>query len=125
MSSWTGFLKIVAEVAGDAVAQRVALRAGGTELKLSARADSRLSKLVGPEAARKIVEILGAEKVTIPMANLRGQRGRQVAAAQMLAKGAHITETALTVDVHERTVRRVREKMEKDAVSGMPLFDRD
>lgn len=125
MTRWTGFLKIVAEAADDATAQRVALRCGGTELKLSARPNSRLSQLVGPSAARKIVELLGAEKVTIPMANLRGQRGRQVAAAEMLANGKHLNETALAVDVHERTVRRVREKMKKAAAEGLPLFDRD
>jgi hypothetical protein len=125
MTRWSGFLKIVAEAAGDDAAQRVALRAGGTELKLSARPDSRLAKLVGPEAARKIVAILGAEKVSIPMANLRGQRGRQAAAAEMLTKGASHSQVALAVDVHMRTVRRVREKMRDAEDKGLPLFDRD
>lgn len=125
MTKWSGFLAVVAKAADDAAATRVALRCGGTELKLSARPNSRLAQLVGPEAAKEIVAILGAEKVTIPMANLRGQRGRQAAAAEMLAKGAHLNETALAVDVHERTVRRVREKMKLAAKTGLPLFDRD
>ncbi|MFD3263349.1 helix-turn-helix domain-containing protein [Phenylobacterium ferrooxidans] len=125
MTRWTGFLAIVAEHGGDEAATQVALRAGGTELKLSARPNSRLAQMVGAEAARRIVDALGTEKVTIPMATLRGQRGRQRAAAEMMAKGASHSQIALAVDVHERTVRRVREKVRKSAAEGLPLFDRD
>lgn len=121
MTRFTGFLALVEEKGGADAATRLALRAGGTEMKLSARPTSPLAKIVGAEIARAVFEELGPVKVTIPMAHLRGQRGRQAAAAQMLAEGHSHNQVAQTVDVHERTVRRVREAMKK---SSLPLFDR-
>lgn len=120
MTVWPGILGKIAEVAGDEAAQKLALRLGGTEMKISGRKDGKLARLVGNEAARKIAEALGPEKFTIPMAHVRGQKGRRLAAAKMLAEGATAAATALACDVHERTAFRVREAVAK---GDLPLLD--
>lgn len=121
MTRWPGILATVAEVAGEAAAQALALKLGGCELKISGRKGGKLARVVGDAAARKIAEALGAEKVTIPMAHLRGQRGRREAAAQLLRAGRTVTEVAQACDVHERTVWRVKNPSEKT----LPLFEDD
>lgn len=120
-----GLLGQIAEVAGESAATRIALHAGGTRMTFSARPGSVLVRIVGLEAARKIAEEFGREEFTIPMAHLRGQKGRQAAAAKMLADGANASEVARAVDVHERTARRVRERMAQASRAGLPLFPED
>lgn len=128
MSRFTGILSIVARVAGDEAANRLAISAGGTEMKLSARAGSRLVELVGQDAATALVDELGATKVVIPMGHLRGAHGRRVAAAQLLAQGVPQAKAALAVDVHQRTIERLAEKIretEAGRKANPDLFDRD
>lgn len=120
MSRLPGLLGQIEDIAGLSAAQRLALAAGGTEMKFSDRPKSALAKIVGADAARLIVAELGREKYTIPMAHLRGQKGRRAQAARMLAAGATANATAKACDVHERTARRVREKQK--AAKGLPLF---
>lgn len=104
----TGKLGEIADAAGVAAALKLASAIGGREIKLSARPNGRLAKIVGAEAARAIVEVLGAEKIVVPMGHLRGQRARRAAAARLLAEGASVSAVAGAVDVHERTVYRVK-----------------
>lgn len=115
-----GILAEIARVAGESAATRLALAAGGTEMKFSASPRAALARLVGAEAAKAIVAELGREKYTIPMAHLRGQKGRQAQAARMLAGGASNNDVARACDIHERTARRVRKKVKK--TGGLPLF---
>lgn len=103
----------IAEAAGVAAALQLVRELGGREIKLSAKSDGKLARIVGAEAARKIVAALGNEKITVPMAHLRGQRGRREAAARMLDEGASISQVAGAVDVHERTVFRVKAETKK------------
>lgn len=118
--SLPGLLGEIERIAGTSAATRIALHAGGTEMKFSANPKGALARIVGPDAARAIAAELGSEKYTIPMAGLRGQKGRQVRAAQMLAAGASCNAVAKSCDIHERTARRVREKVK--AVRDLPLF---
>jgi hypothetical protein len=120
MTRFTGLLGAIEEAAGVEAASKLALQLGGTELKISARANGKLARIVGPDAARAIAAALGSERRTIPMAHLRGEKGRRAAAAQMLAGGASERETALAVDVHTRTVRRIRAAVKSGT---LPLFD--
>lgn len=121
MTRFAGLLGMIEEAAGVEAATKLALQLGGTELKISGRANGKLAKVVGPEAAAKIAEALGSEKRTIPMAHLRGEKGRRAAAAQMLAGGASEREAALACDIHTRTVRRVRKAVRE---GDLPLFNR-
>lgn len=121
MTTFPGVLGVIERVAGKDAATKLALRAGGTVMTFSPRPSGALAKIVGPEAAKAIVAELGAEKYTIPMAHLRGQKGRRAVAARLLAQGASSAQTSLACDIHERTARRIRKKSQEKA----PLFDRD
>lgn len=112
-NGFTGRLAEIAEAAGVAAALQLVRELGGREIKLSAKPDGKLARIVGAEAARQIVAALGNEKITVPMANLRGQGGRRAAAARMLDEGASISQVAGAVDVHERTVFRVKAETRK------------
>ncbi|MDZ4370211.1 MAG: helix-turn-helix domain-containing protein [Phenylobacterium sp.] len=125
MSHLPGILALIAEIAGEQAATRLALAAGGTEMKFSARPNAALARIVGAAAAAKIVEGLGSEKYIIPMAHLRGQKGRRAQAAAMLREGKSHNEVAKACDMHERTARRVTEKLKREAGEPLPLFPDD
>ena len=111
MGKLPGLLGVIEAIAGGAAATRLALKAGGTEMKFSSHPKSALARIVGAEAAKAIVAELGAVKYTIPMAHLRGQNGRRAEIARRLAADQSAAEVALACDVHERTVRRVRKRL--------------
>lgn len=116
----TGKLAEIAEAAGVSAALKLARELGGQELKLSARPNGKLARIVGQEAACAIVEAFGrGEKLTVPMAHLRGARARREAVAQMLAGGASVSQAAAAADVHERTARRAKNRPPKP----LPLFE--
>lgn len=116
----TGKLAEIAEAAGVAAALKLARELGGRELKLSAVPGGKLARIVGQEAAEAIVEAFGrGEKITVPMAHLRGARGRREAVARMLANGVSTARAAEAADVHERTARRARNR----PAPTLPLFD--
>ena len=118
--SLPGLLGEIEKIAGTSVATRLALHAGGTEMKFSPKPRGALARIVGVEAARQIAAALGSEKYTIPMAHLRGARGRRARAAEMLADGRGAGAVAKSVDVHERTIWRLKEKIRKKG--KLPLF---
>lgn len=108
MSRLPGILGQIEDVVGTAAALKLARERGGTEMKFSGRRGGALARIVGDLNAAKITDLLGAEKYCIPMATARGERGRREAAAQLIAKGATTREAALAVDVHQRTIERLR-----------------
>ncbi|MCX7586561.1 hypothetical protein [Phenylobacterium sp. 58.2.17] len=117
-----GILGEIAAIAGDRAATRLAMRHGGQEMKLSAHPESALAQVVGAEAAAAIVAAFGPVKVTIPMAHLRGTRGRRAAIAKLLSDPTvSAAKAARICDVHERTARRVREQM--GSHNAAPLLD--
>lgn len=113
------FARLV-DAGGLPAACKLVAALGGAEIKLSARPGSKLARIVGDEAARAIVDALGAEKITIPMAHIKGQAGRREMAARLLAEGRSVAEVAARTDVHERTAWRVRAKLKDDR--QLPLF---
>lgn len=108
MSALPGILADVEEAAGQAAALQLAREFGGTQISLSAAKSSALVRVVGLDAARKIVQKLGRGRVMVPMANLRGQRARRAAATRMFAGGASARDVALACDIHERTAWRAK-----------------
>lgn len=116
----TGKLAEIAEVAGVAAALKLARELGGRELKLSAVKGGKLARIVGQDAATAIVEAFGrGEKMTVPMAHLRGAGARRAAVAKMMAEGASTATAAEVADVHERTARRAKSR----PLPSLPLFD--
>ncbi|MFN3858402.1 MAG: helix-turn-helix domain-containing protein [Caulobacter sp.] len=116
--SLPGLLGRIAEIAGEAAALNLARELGGQELKISGRPGGKLARIVGDEAAAAIADAFGPEKITVPMAHLRGQKGRRAAAARMMAAGATVTQAARACDIHERTAWRAR----ADEPQPLPLF---
>jgi hypothetical protein len=119
LSRLPGVLGKIAEVAGEAAALQLARELGGHELKISGRAGGKLASIVGDEAAAKIAEALGPEKITVPMAGLRGAAARRQAAARLMAQGVPASKVAQACDVHERTAWRAKAK----APAKLPLFE--
>ena len=119
--SLPGVLGDIEAVAGTAAALQLAREHGGMQIRLSPRSGSALVRCVGPEAAAAIVERLGRGHLMVPMANVRGQRGRRAAAAELQAKGASAREAALACDIHTRTAWRAR----ASSKGKTPLFDRE
>lgn len=103
-----GILGEIEDVAGTEAALQLARERGGTEMKFSGRPGGALAQIVGDAAAVKITELLGAQKYCIPMATVRGERGRREAAAKLVASGFSSAQAALAVGVHQRTVERLR-----------------
>ncbi len=128
MSALPGLLGRIAAVTSDGVALKLAQARGGTEMKFSRRKGGALAKIVGDANAVKIVELLGSERYVIPMAHLRGRGARQLAVAKALAHPeASSAKIALTHEVHERTARRIRERVKTGAMKlgAGPLFGED
>jgi hypothetical protein len=103
-------------------------RWGGCQINIPVRVKgSKLSEVIGVEAAAKIIKEIGHGKVTLPCASLRGIGGRRTSAMGMLRTGASIQQVALECDLHTRTVSGYRAQLEKEA--GDPQFklpfDRD
>lgn len=114
-----GILQRVAELAGLAVALRLAAARGGTRAYIprpeSLDAQHWLVVACGADAAQLIAGELGGETHAIPLAGT-GSRGRVwTALRRALAEGAGTAEAARLAGVDERTVRRHR-----NGYSGTP-----
>lgn len=116
-----GVLALIADATDVATALKVAAAFGGTRLfvAISPRPTSALARVVGVDAATAIARYVGHGDIEIPMSAARGQGGRRRRVAQMLGAGASVREAALGGDVCERTVRRIRARVDEP----LPLFD--
>ncbi|PHY20796.1 hypothetical protein [Caulobacter sp. BP25] len=123
MSRLPGILGEIADVAGVDAAVKLARARGGTAMKISGKPGGALAQIVGDDAALKIAELLGSIEYTIPMANLRGQKARRARARQLLAQNVPSSKVALIVDVHLRTVERLKRREREDPEPQLPLFD--
>lgn len=115
-------LATIEAVAGTAAALELARQFGGTDIALSAAPGSVLVRTVGEEKAQAIVRALGNGKLSVPMANLRGQRARHAKIAELLEKGATVRQVALACDTHTRSVFRRKAKRKAPKPEG-DLFE--
>lgn len=121
MSRLPGILGQIEELVGRDAALILARERGGTTMTFSGRQDGELARIIGAEKAQRIAgQFGGVIKYRIPMAHVRGARGRRLAAARMSAQGASAAEIARELDIHERTVFRVRERQRE--TPDLPLF---
>lgn len=122
MSKLPGILADVEELAGVAIALRLARELGGTEINLSDADGSLLVRAIGKENARALVKRRQrGERVVVPMATARGQKGRRANAAAMAAAKATTRQIALACDMHMRTAKRVKKAVKQGA--RLDLFD--
>lgn len=104
----------------------VLLRAkGGTEISIPVQADgSALAALIGVEATQKLIDAMGAGRLTLPMAGLRGaeaeRRARREKALHMLKDGASLTAVAHACELNVRTVSNYRAELD-DRQGELPI----
>ncbi len=113
---WSGFLSIdtlpsllhiIAEIAGDDTALRVAEAKGGQAAYIprpeNLDADHWLAEIAGIGKAREIAAQLGGRSHVVPIAS---QRRRQEDVEKLIAEGKNVNEIAHALRIDRRTVRR-------------------
>ncbi|WP_339860424.1 helix-turn-helix domain-containing protein [Thalassospira alkalitolerans] len=89
----------IAESAGDEAALKIALERGGSRLRIPQKAEgSILEKIVGIDAARKIVKDLADERIEIPLA-------KKIVAAWLHDQGWSQEAIAVKLKISRRTVQ--------------------
>lgn len=92
-------LQIIAEAAGVEAALTIALKRGGTRLRIPQRAEgSILVDLVGIDAARKTVNVLADERIEIPLA-------KKAVSAWLRSEGWSQERRASVLKVARRTIQ--------------------
>lgn len=123
---WTGVLADIAEVAGEAVAARLAHEVGGSRLWIpkTAGEDTELVRLVGREAAEAIIDRLGAGEVIVPIGRAASHAQQRRAIRKLLRKGLSCQHIARELRCHLRTVERVASQMGRADTRQLDLLDR-
>jgi hypothetical protein len=110
-----GTLQTISEVAGTEAALKLALECGGTRQRIPQVAEgSKLADYVGIDAARRIVEALADERLTIPHA-------RKPMAIWLRAQGWSQERVARELKVERRTVQ-IWEKKAAETSAQADLF---
>ena len=114
--SFKGILGIVADVAGEEAARRLAAAKGGGRCYIprQTRPGHWLVALLGEEAAAAVCDALGGETVEIPLAGAgslqHGLRQARRRAHELNRRGWSADRIARTVGVDRRTVKRWRQR---------------
>lgn len=123
MTEFTGVAAQIAEIIGDKLTQDLLARRGGMEVTIPVRPKgSMLAEIIGEAAARDLSIELGAGRIVLPCAHLRGAGARRAEAKRMLEAGASIAETARACGLHTRTVAGYRMAASRGEDPQMPLF---
>lgn len=109
-----GVLGFIAQEVSQAAAIKLAEARGGRGVYVpqEPKADHKLSKIVGLADAKRIAELLGHGSMIVPMGSVAGRDARTAQAIMLLQDGKmSIAEIAAEVDVHERTVKRIKQRL--------------
>lgn len=92
-------LRQIAEASDTEAALKIALERGGSRLRIPQKAEgSILEKIVGIDAARKIVKDLADERIDIPLA-------KKIVAAWLKSQGWSQEQIAIRLKISRRTVQ--------------------
>ncbi len=121
MGNFTGILAEIEDIIGTSATLQIVQERGGTEIVVPKKPTEKclISKIIGIEAAKKLSLEFGYGKFMIPMGHFRGMGRKKVLAAKMIEQGLSSNTIAAELDIHERTVRRVKEKN----YLSLPLID--
>lgn len=111
----TDVLSVAGRVAGEAVARKLVEYLGGSRVYVPAKPKPNsglLVKAVGLEAARKLAEEWGGTIVLVPLGVGFDQASRRRHIGNMLAAGKSVQAIARALKVHERTVERIKRKLD-------------
>ena len=118
-----GVLGWIAEEVGREAAVQLARAYGGRSIYVpkNPRADCKLSKCVGQNAAMAISRKIGAGDLEIPQGAFRGPGARRRHIRDLVARGMTHSQIAEKLDVTERTVRNAVAEGRDDAQLDLPL----
>ncbi|MBS4773408.1 MAG: helix-turn-helix domain-containing protein [Proteobacteria bacterium] len=121
MNNFTGVLADIENVIGTAATLQLVKERGGTKINIPKKPTEKcqLVQIIGLSLAEKLSLEFGSGEVLIPMGHFKGMGRKKVLAAQMLEQGLSSNKIAAELDIHERTVRRVKEKN----YLGLPLIE--
>ena len=121
MNNFTGILAEMEAIIGTSATLKLVNERGGTEIVIPKNPTEKclIAQIIGIDAAKKLSLELGYGKFMIPMGHFRGMGRKKVLAAKMIAQGLSSNRIAAELDIHERTVRRVKEKN----YLGLPLIE--
>lgn len=112
MSNFTGILADIENVIGTAATLQLVKERGGTKISIPKKPTEKcqLVHIIGLQLAKKLSLEFGTGDILIPMGHFKGMGRKKVLAAKMLEQGFSSNTIAAELDIHERTVRRVKEK---------------
>lgn len=112
MTNFNGVLADIETVIGTADTLKIAMEFGGTEIVIpkKPKEGGLLVKLIGLKQTEKLAQDFGSGKILIPMGHWRGFGYKKVKAAKMLAAGCSAEKIARYLDIHIKTVQRVKQK---------------
>ena len=118
-----GILGEIAEHIGEDVALRLAAERGGRAVFIPKYPGPccALGKIVGVQAARQIVDLLGSGSVMVPCGHLRGAAGRRTKIIALWQSGMSQSNIAAEVDVSLSTVERTIARMRDDRQPELPF----
>ncbi len=121
MGNFTGVLAEMEVIIGTTAVLKLVNERGGTEVVIPKNPTEKclIAQIIGVDAAKKLSLELGYGKFMIPMGHFRGMGRKKVLAAKMIEQGLSSNRIAAELDIHERTVRRVKEKNYLD----LPLIE--
>ena len=113
-------LQEVEEVAGRTAALCLVRARGGERVKIPTKAsqDHWLTRAVGIEAARAIVERFSGEQLVLPADPTRGLKAAQRAAAEAIGRGLSANEAARVSGMTRRAIEKRRQKLRAAAALG-------
>lgn len=120
-NKFTGVLAEIETIIGTTDTLKLASQYGGTDIVIPKKptANCLLAQLIGLENVKKLVTDFGSCKISVPMGYWRGFGRKKIEIAQMLEAGISEAKIALSMDVHSRTVMRVKQK----DYSRLPLLE--
>lgn len=110
-----GVLADIEAAIGRPWALQIAGKLGGAEIYLASPErigrSSPLVRLIGVERARKLAEQLGRGKLLIPLGPTSTEKQKRAAVRRLIGTGLSNNAIAMQLHVHERTVRRERDRL--------------
>lgn len=105
-------LRQIAELTSLEVALKLVAQLGGTEVYVPKQPtkSSRLARCVGVDAARRIAELHGGDRLAVPLATAAVRARRDDAIRRLLDDGLSVPEAARRAGVSRRTIHRIKNR---------------
>lgn len=121
MSNFNGVLADIENIIGVDATIKIAVECGGSHIFIPKKPSEKsgLVQLIGLENVEKLIKDFGTGEVLVPMGHFRGAGKKRARIAKMIEQGTPYDKIARQMDVHTRTVERIKNKN----FSNLPLID--